>query len=83
MSWCPLVMFLLYILNKKNKIDYVTGVSVLFKDFYTYQISLVIVSTLCIIINYLFNIVVLPSFIRKLIFVENTHILLPILHLLT
>lgn len=64
--------FQLYILNKKNKIDYVTGVSVLFKDFYTYQISLVIVSTLCIIVNYLFNIVILPSFIRKLIFLGYT-----------
>lgn len=61
--------FQLYSLKKKDDINYVTGVNILFKDFYTYQMALVILSTICLIINYLLNIVIFSNIIRELIWI--------------
>lgn len=64
--------FQLYLLKKKDKINYVTGVNILFKDFYTYQISLVMLSTICIIVNKLLNIVTFSGIITKFVWLGYT-----------
>lgn len=61
--------FQLYFLKKKENIDYVTGANILFKDFYTYQMALVILSSICLIISYIMQISIFNSVIRKLIWI--------------
>lgn len=61
--------FELYTLKKNDNIDYVTGTNILFKDFYAYQISLVLLATIFLIINYIFNIVAFDSVLSKLMLV--------------
>lgn len=61
--------FELYTLKKNDNIDYVTGTNILFKDFYAYQIALVLLATIFLIINYIFNIVAFDSVLSKLMLV--------------
>jgi len=57
--------FQLYLLKKKDNIDYATGANILFKDFYTYQLALMILSILFLIINDIFNIVTFGPIIKN------------------
>lgn len=59
--------FQLYSLKKYEKISYRNSAQILFKDFYSYQIALIIVSSICLIINKLLNIVVFNNMIKLLI----------------
>ena len=53
--------FELYIMKKDNNIDYISGTNVLFKDYYTYQIAFMFLSTISIIICYVFDIIVFSN----------------------
>lgn len=59
--------FQLYNLKKEHNLNYSTSISILFKDFYSYQIALVFLLSLALIINKIFNILILNNFIKKLI----------------
>jgi len=61
--------FQLYTLKKYEKINYGNGIKILFKDFYSYQIALIIISTICLILNNVLNIVVFNSAIKLLIII--------------
>jgi len=61
--------FQLYTLKKKNKIDYVTGANVLFKDFYTYQMALVILSTICLCLGYRYSVLIFSNGMKQLILI--------------
>jgi len=61
--------FQIYTLNKQEKIKYSDGAKIIFKDFYSYQMSLVIVSSLCLLVNYVLNIVEFNNPIRILIII--------------
>lgn len=58
----------IYSLKKNEKIDYEDGIKIVFKDFYAYQMSLVILSSICLLINRILNIVEFNSVIKTLIF---------------
>ena len=58
----------IYSLKKNKKIDYEDGIKIVFKDFYAYQMSLVILSSICLLINRILNIVEFNSVIKTLIF---------------
>lgn len=58
----------IYFLKKNEKIDYEAGIKIVFKDFYAYQMSLVILSSICLLINRILNIVEFNSVIKPLIF---------------
>lgn len=58
----------IYSLKKNEKINYEDGIKIVFKDFYAYQMSLVIISSICLLINRLLNIVVFNNVIKTLIF---------------
>ena len=60
--------FQLYTLKKKNNIPYRDGISLLFQDFYSYQLSLVILSTIALFVNYIFNIVEFTNIVSNLVF---------------
>ena len=61
--------FQIYSLKKHEKIKYSDGTKIIFKDFYSYQMSLVIISSICLLINYLLKIVEFNSSIKLLIVV--------------
>ena len=61
--------FELYVLKKDSNIDYVSGANILFKDFYTYQIGLMILCTICIILFYGLKICVIPDFVEKILWI--------------
>ena len=48
-------------------IKYRSGAEIIFKDFYTYQMSLVIISTICLIINKIFNIIEFNSLLKIMV----------------
>lgn len=64
--------FQLYFLKKRSNVDYVTGVNVLFKDFYTYQISLIILSIIFIILNYIYGFIVIDPLMSKMLLIGFT-----------
>lgn len=57
--------FQLYILKKGDNIDYTTGVNILFKDFYSYQIALVTLGTIFLIINNIFKISIFTPIVKE------------------
>ena len=57
----------IYSLNKNYNIKYRRGAEIVFKDFYSYQMSLVIISTICLIINKIFNIIEFNSILKIMI----------------
>lgn len=59
--------FELYIMKKDNDVDYISGTNVLFKDYYTYQMALMLLTIVCILVNYIFGIVAYNSFVSKII----------------
>ncbi len=61
--------FQLYLLKKRNNIDYATGSNILFKDFYCYQIGFVFISIVFFIFNLIFKFFVADAFMGKLILV--------------
>lgn len=61
--------FQIYTLKKKNNIDYITGANIVFKDFYAHQMSLVILSVMALTLNMVFDIVIINSITRKLLFI--------------
>ncbi len=61
--------FELYILKKEGNINYITGSNVLFKDFYTYQMALMITSTMGLLLLYLLNIIIIPSLALKILII--------------
>ena len=61
--------FQIYTLNKQEKIKYSDGTKIIFKDFYSYQMSLVIVSSLCLLVNYILKILEFNNPIKILIIV--------------
>lgn len=56
-----------YSLKKNDNIKYSDGAEIVFKDFYTYQMSLVIISTICLIINKIFNIIEFNNILKIMI----------------
>lgn len=58
----------IYSLKKNEKINYEDGIKIVFKDFYAYQMSLVLISSICLLINRILNIVEFNSVIKTLIF---------------
>lgn len=56
-----------YELKNKEDIAYSDGVNIVFKDYYGYQLALVTISTLFILLNYIFNIVTLDDVTSKLL----------------
>lgn len=58
----------IYSLKKNEKINYEDGIKIVFKDFYAYQMSLVIISSICLLINRLLNIIEFNNVIKTLIF---------------
>ena len=76
--------FELYILKKDSNVDYITGSNVLFKDFYTYQMALMFLSTLCIILTYSLHLFVLSSIAEKILwfgFIINIGITLVLIYI--
>ncbi len=61
--------FQLYLLKKRNNIDYATGSNILFKDFYCYQIGFVFISIVFFILNFIFKFFVADVLMSKLILV--------------
>lgn len=61
--------FQLYLLKKRNNIDYATGSNILFKDFYCYQIGFVFISIVFFILNFIFKFFVADGLMSKLILV--------------
>lgn len=61
--------FQLYLLKKKNNIDYATGSNILFKDFYCYQVGFVFISILFFILNFIFKFFVADLLMSKLILI--------------
>ena len=61
--------FQLYLLKKRNNIDYATGSNILFKDFYCYQIGFVFISIVFFILNFIFKFFVADALMSKLILV--------------
>ena len=61
--------FQLYLLKKRNNIDYATGSNILFKDFYCYQIGFVFISIVFFILNLIFKFFVADVLMGKLILV--------------
>lgn len=57
----------IYSLNKNYNIKYRSGAEIVFKDFYSYQMSLVIVSTICLIINKIFNFIEFNNLLKIMI----------------
>lgn len=57
--------FQLYILKKNDDIDYTTGVNILFKDFYSYQIALVLLGTIFLIINNIFKLSTFTPIVKE------------------
>lgn len=53
--------FQLYILKKKDNIDYSIGANILFKDFYVYQLAFLLVGFIFIILNLIFNFIELSN----------------------
>ena len=49
--------FELYVMKKENKIGYVSGTNILFKDFYTYQMAFILLGLLCFIVSSTCNMV--------------------------
>lgn len=54
--------FQLYSLKKDKVIGYKDGIKVIFKDFYSYQLALIILSSMCLVLNKIYNIVVFDKF---------------------
>lgn len=76
--------FQLYLLKKRNNIDYITGSNILFKDFYCYQIGFVIMSIIFFILNFIFKFFVADTIMNKLIlvgFIINFVIMLFLIYL--
>ena len=61
--------FQVYSLKKDEKINYADGVKMVFKDFYSYQIALILISTICLILNKIFDIVVFNNTERILVLI--------------
>lgn len=61
--------FQLYLLKKKNNIDYATGSNILFKDFYCYQIGFIFISIIFFILNFIFKFFVADLLMSKLILI--------------
>lgn len=59
--------FMLYILKKDSDIDYVSGANILFKDFYTYQLGFMLLTIICVICAYLFNLIIISNTVNKLL----------------
>ena len=76
--------FELYILKKDNNVDYVSGTNVLFKDFYTYQIAFMFLSTLAIILTYSLKIIIMSKIVEHILwlgFVINLFIMLFLIYI--
>lgn len=61
--------FELYIMKKDNDVDYISGTNILFKDYYTYQMAVMFLSTLCIALNYIFGIALCSQLVLNLIWI--------------
>jgi len=61
--------FELYVLKKDDDIDYISGSNILFRDFYTYQMGLMFLTLICIIVNYIFNIVIYSKMVEKILWI--------------
>lgn len=61
--------FQVYSLKKYNNVKYGEGTKIIFKDFYSYQIALVILSSLCLFVNNILNVVTFNSVIKVLILI--------------
>ena len=57
----------IYSLKKNDNIKYRSGAEIIFKDFYTYQMSLVIISTICLILNKIFNIIEFNNLLKIMV----------------
>ncbi len=63
--------FQLYMLKKKNNIDYTTGINILFKDFYSYQLAFVTLGVLSILINKFTDIVIYTSVVENFVIIGS------------
>ena len=61
--------FELYVLKKDSDIDYVSGANILFKDFYTYQIGLMFLCTICVLLFYVLKIAIISDFVEKVLWI--------------
>lgn len=61
--------FQLYIMKRNSNIGYTNGVNILFEDFFCYQLALVILYTLFIVINKIFNLLFIPKLTHKLLII--------------
>ena len=61
--------FELYVLKKDNNIDYVSGSNILFRDFYTYQIALMFLSSISMVIVYTSNILIRSKIVEDILWI--------------